>query len=119
MKKRYRAFLKKDKIILAEKLEIAESFKDRLLGLMFSTSLGPRDALMLTPCKSIHTFFMNYPIDVLFLDKENKIVKIYKNMVPWRMTGFCFRAEKVIELKGNSLPEKIKEDMELVIECIS
>ncbi len=74
------------------------------MGLL-STSSMPGDAgLWLTPCQSIHTFFMRYPIDVLFLDAEGTVVhgKTYR---PWRMSGWYARAKGALELHAGVIAE--------------
>ncbi|MBF0359812.1 MAG: DUF192 domain-containing protein [Oligoflexia bacterium] len=60
----------------------------------------PFDGLLIESCTSIHTCFMQFNIDVLFLDKNNTIIKIIKNMSPWRISWFYFRARRVLELKS-------------------
>ena len=77
---------------IIEKVKVAKSFKDRLIGLMFAKSLGEYNGLLISPCRSIHTFFMRMSIDVIFLDKNYKIIKIIRRMKPWRVTGIYFRA---------------------------
>lgn len=104
---------------IARKAKAAESFVDRSVGLMFSESLGEKDALIIHPCRSIHTFFMKYSIDVIFLNKANKVVKVLRNIKPWRVTPIYFNANKVVELEGGSLPESIEPGVKLEIECIS
>ena len=75
---------------LISNLEIADTFFSRLKGLLGKSSI-PRDSgLFLVPCGSIHMFFMKFPIDVFFLGKLSggfKILKIVKNLAPWKL---CF-----------------------------
>ena len=94
---------------ISEKVVEAVNIKDRCLGLMFKKELPRGESLFLSPCNSIHTFFMNFKIDVLFLDKDLKVVKIFRAMSPWRVTLPYFRARHVLELPENSLPENLKE----------
>lgn len=96
-------------IILSEKIKIYDSLFMRVKGLMFRKSLEDNSGIIIVPCNSIHTFFMRFNIDVIFLDSENKIVKIVRNLRPWRMTRMYLKAKKVIELNGGELPENIKE----------
>lgn len=111
--------IKIDNFEIAKRAKAAESFVDRSVGLMFSESLGEKDALIIDPCRSIHTFFMNYSIDVIFINKTNSIVKVLRNIKPWRVTPIYFRANKVIEFKGGSLPENIAPGVKLEIKCIN
>ena len=111
--------VKKDKVVIAQKVEFADTFLKRLLGLMFSKNLGNKDGLLFYPSNSIHTFFMNYPIDVIFLNNKNEVVKVIPSMKPWRITRIYFGACKVIELMGGSLKEEIKTGDKLEILCLS
>ncbi len=88
---------------------MADTFFSRLIGLMFSKSLGDRDGLLFSPANSIHTFFMNYPIDVIFLDNKNRIVKIYRHLKPWRMTRLVWEASQALELKSGTICEEVQE----------
>jgi uncharacterized membrane protein (UPF0127 family) len=54
-------------------------------------------------CNSIHTAFMKFPIDVLFVDKDLKVVSVYENLKPWRITRLHFRASSVIELPAGTI----------------
>jgi uncharacterized protein len=93
--------------IIFEQVDLANTVWQRLIGLMFVSK--PRtNGILLDPCNSIHTFFMKYPIDVIFLNRSNEVVKIIKNIKPWRMTSIVFRAQKVLEFPVGILPEKIK-----------
>ena len=61
------------------------------------------EGLHIVPCNSIHTFFMRIPIDVLFLDAENKVVRREEAMPPWRMTAPIRGARTVLELPIGTL----------------
>jgi uncharacterized membrane protein (UPF0127 family) len=96
-------------IYLGKRIKTADSFWDRLIGLMFSSDMFGFDGLLIKPCNSIHTFFMEYNLDVAFLDKDLKIVKIIRNLKPWRITGLYLKANQVLELKAGALDSKIVE----------
>jgi uncharacterized membrane protein (UPF0127 family) len=64
--------------------------------------MEPESALMLTPCAAVHTAFMRFVIDVVFLDREGRAAKIVRDMRPWRLAG-AFRAHTVVELAGGRL----------------
>jgi uncharacterized protein len=70
--------------VLAEQAELARSFWARGRGLMGRTSLPESYALIIYPESSIHTFFMRIPIDVLFVDRNNRVVKLREAMPPSR-----------------------------------
>lgn len=107
------------KISLGDKVRVADKFLDRLVGLMFSKSLGDSDGLLILNCNSIHTCFMRYPIDILLLSKDKKIVKIIRDLKPWRMTRLYFGANQVLELMGGTLDKSIEIDDQLEVVCIN
>jgi uncharacterized membrane protein (UPF0127 family) len=106
-------------IVYCQQAKLANSFSSRLLGLMFKENLNSGEGLIIAPCNSIHTFFMRFNIDVLFLDKRNRIVKIIRDMPPWRMSWMYWRAQKVIEISGGSLEQGAQEGDQLEVICIS
>lgn len=83
---------------LAERLEIANTFWTRLRGLMLRRGLAAGDALWIRPCNGVHTFWMRFAIDVVFLDREMRIIKLVENMRPFRVTTPKRDARSVIEL---------------------
>lgn len=103
--------------ILCKDLKIADDFLSRLIGLMFKKEMSGFDGLLIKQCNSIHTFFMRYAIDIIFLDKEFKVVKVIENMKPWRATLMYFKASQVLELNSGTLMNKIKKDDQLEIIC--
>ena len=110
--------VKKDSILVPN-IRLASNLRDRVIGLMFSKSLGHFGGLLITPCNSIHTFFMNYSLDVIFFSKNNKVIKIIREIKPWRMTPIYFGSCKVLEVMGGTLSEKINEGDVLDFICIS
>ena len=94
--------------VICERVKMANTMDERMIGLMMKKDLVGYDGLLIVPCNSIHTFFMRMNIDVLFLDKKNKIVKIIYDMKPWRLTGIYFKAHQVLEMKAGTLSRNIK-----------
>lgn len=83
------------------KVIIAESFKDKLLGLMNKKNINY--GLLIKNCKSIHTFFMLESIDVLLLDQDNRILKINRNIRPNKILIFNNKKRtNILELPNNS-----------------
>ncbi|MCY4644880.1 MAG: DUF192 domain-containing protein [Bacteriovoracales bacterium] len=117
--KTFRVIVKKKNIILGEKVVEATSFIKRLCGLMFQSSFTKFDGMMIAPCNSIHTFFMKMPIHAIFLDKYNRIVKIYEYLVPWRITRIIFKAEKVLEISTQKNISNLKEGDLVEVICLS
>jgi len=90
---------------LGNDIVLATSLIDRFKGLLGRKSLEPGQGMILRPCKGIHTFFMKFPIDVVFLDKENQLIGLYKNLPPYRMTSIYRNAHSVLELPAGTLDE--------------
>ncbi|MFC5711403.1 DUF192 domain-containing protein [Thalassorhabdus alkalitolerans] len=84
--------------IIVEKVQGAYSFGKRLKGLMFTKSIPEDYGLHIDPCPSIHTFFMNFPIDVLYLNRQNEIVGIDEELKPGKVGRRIPKARSVIEL---------------------
>lgn len=77
---------------------IADSFLLRLRGLMGQNRLPKATGLLLSPCNSVHMCFMRFAIDVVYLDKEYKIIKIVKNLRPWSGLSMCRTAWAALEM---------------------
>ena len=89
--------------LLAERVQRAERVLDRMRGLLGRTALGDGEALAIAPCGSIHTFFMKFAIDAVFLDRRGRVVRALTGLRPWRATRFHLRAEQVVELPAGTL----------------
>jgi hypothetical protein len=89
--------------IIAEEVEIADTILSRMKGLLFRKSLAKSHALIIKPTSSIHTFFMRFPIDIVFLDKQNKILKLKVNVPPFRIILCPPRAKSAVELPSGTL----------------
>jgi uncharacterized membrane protein (UPF0127 family) len=87
-----------DGAVLAESVELAFSFKDRLLGLMGRAGHPPGSALLLQPCASIHMMFVRFPIDAIFLDRDLKVLKVASSVRPWIGLAACKGAHATLEL---------------------
>lgn len=74
-----------DRRVLLEKLEIAKTFWRRFVGLQFRRESAIDSGLLLSPCSSIHTCFMRFPIDVLMLNAEGYVIGIRRRVRPWRV----------------------------------
>ena len=75
----------------------ADRFVARLAGLLFSSPLQPGHGLLLVPCASVHTAFMRYSIDVVFLDRAGRIRRIVPHLAPWRAAA-SIGAHQALEL---------------------
>ncbi|MDN4060561.1 DUF192 domain-containing protein [Massilia sp. YIM B02769] len=82
-------------------LMMATSTLERMRGLLGRAALGPRQGMLLPHCGMIHTFGMGYPIDVVYLDRRNRVLKVSPALAPRRMDGH-WRARTVLELAAGS-----------------
>lgn len=106
-----------DTLIIADEVKVAETFLDRLVGLMFKSEMVGFNALLIKDCRSIHTFFMKYDIDVVFLDREMKVKKIIRKMRPWRMSWIYFTSSQVLEMRAGELSVELSEGDKLEVVC--
>jgi hypothetical protein len=67
--------------------EVADRTLSRMRGLLGRSGLGPGEGMLIKPAPSVMTFFMRFPIDVVFIDKAQTVVKIAHSLVPWRTAG--------------------------------
>jgi uncharacterized protein len=87
--------------VVALKVDLATSRAARRRGLLGRDSLGATEGLLLTPCIAVHTAFMRFPIDVIFIDRNGRAVRVVREVRPWRMTA-SLRANSVIELAAGT-----------------
>ena len=87
---------------IASDVALAVTQAERRRGLLGRDGLDLSAALVLSPCWAIHTMFMRFPIDVIFIDRGGRAVRIVRELPPWRITGAA-SAESVIELPAGSL----------------
>lgn len=103
----YKAINQDSGVILAEKLRVARTFRSRSKGLLDRSALDQGEALLIQPCTSIHTFFMKFSIDVMFLDKKCKVVKVDRDVKPWRLSSCLFGAYMVIEFNSGTVKNNL------------
>jgi uncharacterized membrane protein (UPF0127 family) len=90
---------------LVENLEVAESLWGRLKGLLGRRDLALDRGLWITRCNSVHTFLMNFAIDLVFVDDQLIVVKTVRQVDPGRIIWPVWRARSVIELRGGFLDQ--------------
>ena len=103
------------KQLIAQNITFSVTFWSRFLGLMLKKTLPKGEALVIKPCNSIHTFFMRFPIDVVFTDEKWRVVAVYENLRPWRVTKIVKEAKQVIELPAGTLKGKLKVGAKLEV----
>ena len=83
--------------LLAERVEVADRWWSRARGLL-GRKLRDGDGLLIRPCRAVHMLGMTYPIDVLFLDADHRVVAVYPGLRPARVTGYHRGAAMALEL---------------------
>ena len=92
--------------LLLSELQEESSFWGRARGLLGrKVPLSKNQGLWLIPGASIHTCFMNFPIDVIFLSKSMKVVSTFSEVKPWRLIGFQWGAYSVIETSAGQIQQ--------------
>ena len=95
--------------VIADAVELADDRETRNRGLLGRDGLEPGAGLALTPCFAIHTFFMRFPIDVVFLDRYGFVRRVVHRLGPWRL-AVVPGARMVIELEaGAAQKQRIRE----------
>jgi hypothetical protein len=85
--------------VICDACHVAETPVRRMRGLLGRRELKPGEGLLLRPAPAVHTWFMRFPIDVVFLDSEMHVLKVAEHVEPWRMTT-CRHAKSVLELRA-------------------
>ena len=96
---------------------ITTSFYERFKGLLGKKGLQQQESLIISPCNSIHMFFMKFEIDVLFIDENNKVCYLIESFKTWKMSKVIKNSKYVIELKSKTIYSKNIEVGDK-IECI-
>jgi hypothetical protein len=87
---------------LADCAEVAGHGAARRKGLLGRTCLPPGGGLWIVPCESVHTFFMKFPIDLVYIDRNKKVRKVRSDVPPWRLSA-CLSAHSIIELPAGTV----------------
>ena len=97
MRRRRIALLTADGLVLSHDCRVADSFFARLRGLLGAAELTRGEGVLFPGTRSVHTHFMRFPIDVVFLDREDRVVRIAPELPPWRAAA-APDASAVLEL---------------------
>ncbi len=105
---------------LATHLTVAGTHWSRFRGLMCTsaTRFCAGDGLWIVPCRGVHTFAMQFPIDVVYLDGDRRVVHVERSLRPWRIGRVTLRAASVLELPGETLRSSgtdMGDEIEIVI----
>jgi uncharacterized protein len=83
--------------VLATRIEMALDSRNRRRGLLGRDRLEPDSVMIIAPCNGVHTFFMRFAIDVVFVDRGGTVLKVFHGLRPWRI-GVSLRAFAALEL---------------------
>ena len=87
---------------VAERAEVARTSAKRSKGLLGRKGLDPGGGMWIVPCESVHTFFMQFPIDLIYLDKQLRVKKVRSSVKAWRISA-CLTAHSILELPAGTI----------------
>jgi len=90
---------------LANNVRVADTLFTRMKGLLGKKELLEGEALWIKPCFSVHTFFMKFSIDVIFLNKKNQVIAAVRNLKPNRITRLYPQSLSVLELPTGTIDD--------------
>ena len=90
-------------IVVADDAIVANTLLSRVRGLLGKKGLNKGQALILKPSNSIHTCIMRFPIDVLFVDKDNQVIGTVHSLAPFRLTRVYLKAKFTVELSAGAI----------------
>jgi uncharacterized membrane protein (UPF0127 family) len=91
------AIVRSDGTVACEQCKVAATMLPRMKGLLGRKSLPSNEGILIRPAPSIHTFFMRFPIDVVFLSRQGEVLKVAEHVAPWRARS-CRHSYAVLEL---------------------
>jgi hypothetical protein len=90
--------------VLANSIVLADCGESRRKGLLGRAGLSPDEGLWIVPCEAVHTFWMRFSIDLVYLDRRLKVRKTRSGVRPWKLSA-CFSAHSVLELASGTIRE--------------
>jgi uncharacterized protein len=87
---------------IANRAEIAGSGMKRSKGLLGRKGLAPGEGMWIIPCEAVHTFFMQFPIDLIYLDRNHRVKKTREAVPAWRLSA-CLSAHSILELPAGTI----------------
>ena len=88
--------------LLADQVAVADGLWSRFCGLMLRRELPQGHGIALRPCSSVHMFFMRFPLDVLFVDGDGRVLRVLDSLRPWRVSSIVRGAKGAIELPAGT-----------------
>lgn len=102
--------------VLCDSASFARTHRERARGLIGRPALTGNEALLFEKTPQVHTFGMSYPLDVVFCDRDFKVLHVNRNLVPRRVSRWVFRARYTIEMKAGSVPPSVSPGVGLRME---
>jgi len=92
-------------VTIGSSIGLADTSPTRFLGLMGRKSLEPGSGILLRPSSGVHTMFMRIAIDVVGLDRQMRVVKVWPRLRPWRLTSVSLKVQSVLELAPGQIAQ--------------
>ena len=93
---------------IATRVEVADGYWSRLRGWQFRAPPPDGFALLLIPCRSVHTFWLRFPLDLILLDKSGMVVDVRRKVAPWRIVPGRADVHGVLELPAGEAPRSVQ-----------
>ncbi len=93
---------------LGDRVDVAGSGAKRTKGLLGRKGLAPGEGMWIVPCESVHTFFMRFPIDLVYIDRKQRVRKVRSSVPPWRLSA-CLSAHSILELPAGTIQDSLTE----------
>lgn len=90
--------------VLGAAIDLADTSAKRRTGLLKHQKLTAGEGLWIVPCESVHTFFMKFPIDLVYIDRKRRVRKVRHAVPPWRLSA-CLSAHSILELPAGTARE--------------
>ena len=87
---------------IGDRIAKAGTSSERTTGLLRRTGLENGEGLWIIPCEAVHTFFMTFALDLVYIDRKHRIRKVVRNVAPWRVSA-CLSARSIIELPAGTI----------------
>jgi uncharacterized protein len=90
-------------VMVGARIDLADTLWSRLFGLLGRRRLGFGRGMLIQPSSGVHTFGMSFPIDVIALDKHRRVLRTWRRLPPFRLTGLSFRTRACLELPAGEI----------------
>jgi uncharacterized membrane protein (UPF0127 family) len=91
--------------VIGDRVEVADTSLTRMKGLLGRHGLDAGAGLWIRPSSGVHTIGMKFPIDVVGLDSKRRVIKLWENLVPYRLTSVSGKLRSVVELPAGRIAE--------------